>query len=85
MTTLPIAKVACVFSAFCFAAAIASPAQTFSNLFNFDGPDGSFPTVDPRPRHRRELLWDDKRWLWHSIQNVLGGYADDALQLLRPN
>ncbi|MGA9304306.1 MAG: choice-of-anchor tandem repeat GloVer-containing protein, partial [Candidatus Sulfotelmatobacter sp.] len=43
MTTLPIAKVACVFSAFCFAAAIASPAQTFSDLFNFDGPDGAFP------------------------------------------
>ena len=40
MTKLPIAKSACVFFAFCFAAAIAAPAQTFTVVHNFDnGPN----------------------------------------------
>jgi uncharacterized repeat protein (TIGR03803 family) len=37
------AKVACMLLAFCSATAIASPAQTFTTLFNFDLTDGAYP------------------------------------------
>jgi uncharacterized repeat protein (TIGR03803 family) len=40
MANLPIAKMACVFFAFCFAAAIAAPGQTFTVVSDFDnGPN----------------------------------------------
>jgi uncharacterized repeat protein (TIGR03803 family) len=40
MTKLPIAKMACIISVFCVAAAIASPAQTLTTLFSFDRGSG---------------------------------------------
>jgi uncharacterized repeat protein (TIGR03803 family) len=36
-------KLACILSAFCIAAALVSPAQTFTNLVNFDLANGAFP------------------------------------------
>ena len=45
MTKLPIAKIACVVFAFCFAAAIAASAQTFTTLLSFNGTDGSQPLL----------------------------------------
>ena len=47
MTKLPIAKITCVVFAFCFAAAIAASAQTFTSLLSFDGTDGSEPLFGP--------------------------------------
>jgi uncharacterized repeat protein (TIGR03803 family) len=47
MTKLPIAKIAGVVFAFCFAAAIAASAQTFTTLLSFDGTDGSEPLLGP--------------------------------------
>jgi uncharacterized repeat protein (TIGR03803 family) len=40
---LSLAKTACLILAFCIAAAIASPAQTFTTLASFDGTDGERP------------------------------------------
>jgi uncharacterized repeat protein (TIGR03803 family) len=36
-------RIACVLLAFCVVTAIASPAQTLTTLFSFDGPDGQQP------------------------------------------
>ena len=38
-----LAKIACIVFVFCAATAIASPAQTFTTLVNFDGPNGAYP------------------------------------------
>jgi len=38
-----LAKSACFVLVFCVVAAIAAPAQTFTNLFNFDGSNGALP------------------------------------------
>lgn len=40
---LSLASMACLIFAFCIAAAIASPAQTFTTLASFDGTNGVFP------------------------------------------
>ena len=40
-------KVACVVIAFCAATAILSPAQTYTNLFSFNGTNGQNPENDP--------------------------------------
>jgi len=39
-----LSTVACIVFLFCISAAIASPAQTFTTLHNFDGTDGAVPT-----------------------------------------
>jgi hypothetical protein len=44
---LNVARTACLIFAFCTAAAIASPAQTFDILFEFQGFDGSDPSDSP--------------------------------------
>ncbi len=42
-----LSKMACFVFAFCVVAAIAAPAQTFTNLFTFDGANGSYPQPSP--------------------------------------
>jgi len=43
MKNLGFGKIACIVTAFCFATAVVSTAQTYTNLADFDGTDGNGP------------------------------------------
>ena len=77
-----------VFFLLCATTAIALPAQTFTSLHSFNGPDGNEPFGLVQGTERELLRANWRRWgQWrgYDLQNYSRGYADHTLQLLRRN
>jgi len=70
MRKLGFGNLARIMAAFCVASAVASPAQTFTTLFRFDG------------THGQDAKYCPLRRLRHGLQDNPGGKINRSLQLL---